>query len=161
MKNHSSNHAFCCAQCRIEFKLKKDLIKHCEMAHDGIVTMQEGELLGIEQSTADKQDDADELEEVEEQSPTPVIQYILESSENISEGTNENTQYTVVNISDVSAFQNAHTVIEEPKTTILSSTLNDDGTTTLMVATEPGMEEVMDENKTVVFLRIPDDNEQD
>ena len=94
-----------------------------------------------------------------------------------SEDTNTddtNAQYTVVNISDVSAFQNAHTVIEEPKpsstTRILSTTVNEDGTTTLMVATEPDdnagsdpnaghMEQIIDD-KTVVFLRIPDENEE-
>merc|ERR550534_592894 len=80
------------------------------------------------------------LKQNEDQEET-VIQYILDASSEDTNADDTNAQYTVVNISDVSAFQNAHTVIEEPKpsstTRILSTTVNEDGTTTLTVATEP------------------------
>lgn len=98
--------------------------------------------------------------------------HFLDASSEDTSTEDVNAQYTVVNISDVSAFQNAHTVIEEPKpsskTRILSTTVNEDGTTTLMVATEPDdnagtanvqINEQIIDDETVVFLRIPDENE--
>ena len=99
--------------------------------------------------------------------------FILDASSEDTSADDTNAQYTVVNISDVSAFQNAHTVIEEPKpsstTRILSTTVNEDGTTTLTVATEPDedtettpnadMEQIIDD-KNVYILRIPNENEE-
>ena len=62
--------------------------------------------------------------------------------------------------SDVSAFQNPHTVVKEPKnaTRVLSSMVNEDGTITYMVTAEPEHSAIDD--KTVVFLRISDGNEE-
>ena len=166
MKNHTNKLPFGCAQCNLGFKLKIDLIKHCQTAHNGIVVLQESnseEEILKESETLVKAEEQSERPQNEQEQAT-VIQYILDAGDNnVSQSQDQasesEAQYTVVNISDVSAFQNAHTVIEEPKNTtrILSSTLNEDGTTTLMVATEPGMEEAIDE-KTVVFLRMPDEN---
>ena len=61
--------------------------------------------------------------------------------------------------SDVSAYQNEHTVIED-QNRILSTTQNEDGTTTYMVSTESGEEINQYDGKTVFFLRLPDNNEE-
>ena len=41
MKNHTNKLPFGCGQCNLGFKLKIDLSKHCETAHNGIVVLQE------------------------------------------------------------------------------------------------------------------------
>lgn len=158
MKNHTNKLPFGCAQCNLGFKLKIDLVKHCETAHNGIVVLQ-SESDNLNPSASEEQP----LEPQE-----TVIQYILDTSEDPQNTAEQETNYTVVNISDVSAFQNAHTVIQAEdgntaKTRILSSTLNEDGTTTLMVTTAEDEEaalvdssETIDD-KTVVFLRIPEE----
>ena len=42
MKNHTNKHPFGCAQCHLGFKLKQDLIKHCQTAHGGVLMLQDG-----------------------------------------------------------------------------------------------------------------------
>ena len=42
MKNHTNKHPFGCAQCHLGFKLKQDLIKHCQTAHSGVLMLQDG-----------------------------------------------------------------------------------------------------------------------
>ena len=67
---------------------------------------------------------------------------------------NEQPQYTI--ISDMSNYE-AQTVLEDSKTRILSTTQNEDGTTTLMVTTDDVDESEMntDNQNTVVYLQIP------
>ena len=75
-------------------------------------------------------------------------------------------QYTVVNISDVSAYQNEHTVIAAEDNSagtnrILSTTQNEDGTLTYMVATDGDSDNTAAnyEGKTVFFkLVMPEEN---
>ena len=76
-------------------------------------------------------------------------------------------QYTVVNISDVSAYQNEHTVIAAEDNSagtnrILSTTQNEDGTLTYMVATDGDSDNTASnyEGKTVFFkLVMPEEND--
>ena len=149
MKNHTNKHPFGCGQCQLGFKLKQDLVKHCQTAHNGILMLQEGNSV------------EDSLKVEKEEQTETVIQYIFDEESATTASTNEQPvdQYTVVNISDVSAYHNEHTVIED-NNRILSTTQNEDGTTTFMVATEPGEEITQFDGKTVLFLRIPDSNEE-
>ena len=169
MRNHTSKQPFSCAQCNLGFKVKADLLKHCESAHNGFVLLHETSEMDQSASMSLKPDEKPEIvtkidENGQNQEQTTVIQYIYEDGETFEATRDGNAeteaQYTVVNISDVSAFQNAHTVVEEPKnaTRVLSSTVNEDGTTTYMVTAEPEHQAIDD--KTVVFLRISDGNEE-
>lgn len=82
---------------------------------------------------------------------TTVIQYIYE--ENDEDPLQEPTEkYTVVNIGDVAAH-----VIDGTNSKIVSSTQNEDGTTTLMVENTTG-EQI--DSKNIVILRIQDDADE-
>ena len=105
MKNHTNKHPFGCGQCNLGFKLKQDLIKHCETAHNGIIVLQEGN------TVEDNTKDATKIVNVKEEQTETIIQYIFDD-ENAEQPVGGD-QYTVVNISDVSAYDNAHTVIED------------------------------------------------
>ena len=149
MKNHTNKHPFGCGQCNLGFKLKQDLIKHCETAHNGIIVLQEGN------TVEDNTKDATKIVNVKEEQTETIIQYIFDD-ENAEQPVGD--QYTVVNISDVSAYDNAHTVIEDSNRLI--TTQNEDGTTTYMVATENGEEVNQFDGKTVFFLKLPDNNDE-
>ena len=149
MKNHTNKHPFGCGQCNLGFKLKQDLIKHCQTAHNGIVVLQEGN------TVEDNTKDATKIVNVKEEQTETIIQYIFDD-ENAEQPVGD--QYTVVNISDVSAYDNAHTVIEDSNRLI--TTQNEDGTTTYMVATENGEEVNQFDGKTVFFLKLPDNNDE-
>lgn len=132
MRNHTNKLPFGCGQCNLGFKLKIDLVKHCEVEHNGVLLMQDG----------NSQNDMHE---------TTVIQYIYE--ENDEDPLQEPTEkYTVVNIGDVAAH-----VIDGTNSKIVSSTQNEDGTTTLMVENTTG-EQI--DSKNIVILRIQDDADE-
>ena len=150
MKNHTNKHPFGCGQCNLGFKLKQDLIKHCETAHNGIIVLQEGN------TVEDNTKDATKIVNVKEEQTETIIQYIFDD-ENAEQPVGGD-QYMVVNISDVSAYDNAHTVIEDSNRLI--TTQNEDGTTTYMVATENGEEVNQFDGKTVFFLKLPDNNDE-
>ena len=80
MKNHTNKLPFGCAQCSLGFKLKGDLVKHCETAHNGIVVLQERNEEEGEISENTDMNDAPPIEQKlkqnEDQEET-VIQYIL------------------------------------------------------------------------------------
>ena len=84
MKNHTNKLPFGCAQCNLGFKLKIDLSKHCETAHNGIVVLQErNDIEGGEVAATTFTNEVNEtkVEEIkmkqnEDQEET-VIQYIL------------------------------------------------------------------------------------
>lgn len=137
MRNHTNKLPFGCGQCNVGFKLKIDLVKHCEVEHNGVMLMQDG----------NSQDDPNAMQE------TTVIQYIYENEgEALEEGeaTAASEKYTVVNISDVGHT----TLLDGSNSKILSSTQNEDGTTTLMVENASGSEI---DPKNIVILRIQDD----
>ena len=132
MRNHTNKLPFGCGQCNLGFKLKIDLVKHCEVEHNGVLLMQDG----------NSQNDMHE---------TTVIQYIYE--ENDEDPLQEPTEkYTVVNLGDVAAH-----VIDGTNSKIVSSTQNEDGTTTLMVENTTG-EQI--DSKNIVILRIQDDADE-
>ena len=82
MKNHTNKLPFGCAQCNLGFKLKIDLSKHCETAHNGIVVLQErNDIEGEVPATFTNEVNETKVEEIkmkqnEDQEET-VIQYIL------------------------------------------------------------------------------------
>ena len=84
MKNHTNKLPFGCGQCNLGFKLKIDLSKHCETAHNGIVVLQErNDIEGREMAAATFTNEVNEtkveeikLKQNEDQEET-VIQYIL------------------------------------------------------------------------------------
>ena len=84
MKNHTNKLPFGCGQCNLGFKLKIDLSKHCETAHNGIVVLQErNDIEGGEVAAATFTNEVNEtkveeikLKQNEDQEET-VIQYIL------------------------------------------------------------------------------------
>jgi transcription elongation factor Elf1 len=190
MKNHSNQLPFGCGQCQLGFKLKCDLVKHSKDLHNGVTVLQDGNSnQDFDQNFVVVKEQ--EEEEEEEEKTEQVIHYIIDNSQtssDLSSGqTGQQTQYTVVNISDVSAYQNEHTVIEatqeqnqQNSSRILSATQNEDGTTTLMVSTndsemeenatttlmvssndDPEIEEIGQiDGKTVVLVRLSDTQEE-
>ena len=81
MKNHTNKLPFGCGQCNLGFKLKIDLSKHCETAHNGIVVLQERNDIEGEAATFTNEVNETKVEEIkmkqnEDQEET-VIQYIL------------------------------------------------------------------------------------
>ena len=79
MKNHTNKLPFGCAQCNLGFKLKIDLSKHCETAHNGIVVLQErneGEVTDTFISETNEIKVEEKFKQSEDQEET-VIQYIL------------------------------------------------------------------------------------
>ena len=85
MKNHTNKLPFGCGQCNLGFKLKIDLSKHCETAHNGIVVLQErNDIEGGEVAPATFTNEVNETKVVEEikmkqseDQEETVIQYIL------------------------------------------------------------------------------------
>lgn len=119
-------------------------------------------LEAVEESTEESSAEAANPEIINEEEANEdnntVIQYILDTSsmsDAVSDAKNEESQYTVV------SFQNGEEVSEsQGGPTILSSTVNADGTTTYMVmATEENEEnnvvnQVIEADKNVLLLRI-------
>ena len=120
-----------------------------------ILVLQEDDKADTEDKNHVKNEKQDEKQEPTE----TIIQYIFDEDTEDQVEPVQSDQYTVVNISDVSAYQNEHTVIED-QNRILSTTQNEDGTTTYMVSTESGEEINQYDGKTVFFLRLPDNNEE-
>ena len=97
------------------------------------------------------------------QEPTETVTFVTFDGDENNDNSEPVEQYTVVNISDVSAYQNEHTVIEDNSGTnrILSTTQNEDGTLTYMVATDASDSDTATnyEGKTVFFkLVMPEEN---
>ena len=119
-----------------------------ETAHNGIIQVhasennEDNEIVAVNTENAN-----DPLQD------TTVIQYIFQ--EEPSEQPSEAPQYTI--ISDVSAYENA--VIEDSKARILSTTHNQDGSTTFMMTTDENATEVEDPNadQNIVYLINPID----
>lgn len=175
MKNHTGQLPFGCQQCSQDFKLKSQLIQHSNQEHNGIVMLQRGQEEEEEQQLGSRivvdtssliQNNLDQLEsstthyviqdDKPEQETADTQTYRIQES-----AVGEDQEYTVVNISDVSAYQNEHTVIEESVTEVLSTTHNEDGTTTYMVTAntdESGGQEMA--GKTVLLVRLPQGFEQ-
>ena len=150
MKNHTSKLPFSCGQCNVRFKVKEDYLKHAETAHNGIIHVQNENGSGETVTTINN---ADASTSANDPLQDTVIQYILEPSEQEIVNENEQPQYTI--ISDMSNYE-AQTVLEDSKTRILSTTQNEDGTTTLMVTTDDVDEdEINTDQNTVVYLQIP------
>ena len=100
------------------------------------------------------------------QEPAETVTFVTFDGDENNDNSEPVEQYTVVNISDVSAYQNEHTVIAAEDNSagtnrILSTTQNEDGTLTYMVATDGDNDNTATnyEGKTVFFkLVMPEEN---
>ncbi len=169
MKNHDNKKAFGCRQCSMDFDLKIDLAKHCNDVHKGVVLLEEcsidEEIIPV--STKPSKHRVIGQRITNDNTETTYIEYVVNedaTSSNVateagqhlepaaaSPTSDQQTQYTVVNISDVSAFQNAHTtVVQDDNCKVIQ---NEDGTTTLITAGDQ-IGEI--DGKTVLLVRLPD-----
>ena len=76
MKNHTNKLPFGCGQCNLGFKLKIDLSKHCETAHNGIIVLQETNVSEVIETEEVENVPIEQKIKNENQEET-VIQYIL------------------------------------------------------------------------------------
>ena len=148
-KNHTNKLPFSCHQCNVGFKIKEDFTKHVETAHNGIIQVHASENNEDEIVAVNTENASDPLQD------TTVIQYIFQEEPREGQQPSEAPQYTI--ISDVSAYENA--VIEDSKARILSTTHNQDGSTTFMMTTDENATEVEDPNadQNIVYLINPID----
>ena len=173
MKNHQNRRAFGCRQCDLDFDLKTDLVTHCNNDHNGVVLLQECDEQANIVITQDFTDSKDNSMDIDE---TTLIEYIVkddnmtsatsattvegDESVQVIDSTPAATEYTVVNISDVAAYQNTHTTVvqdDHPGGQGCKIVQNEDGTTTLVMPSAAGENIGQIDGKTVLLVRLPDD----